>query len=174
MVISLLAIVILFALAYTLLRGAPYVPSHGAQLDGVFHNMRSLSSRDVLLDIGSGDGIVLRRALAHGAKRAIGIEINPLLVLLSRLLCLRAKGGADVVWSDFFHYTIPAEVTVVYVFGDRVHIAKIAEYLQRHVDDTGRVIDVISHGFELPDGQPSAMYNAYYLYTLRPLQAKKT
>ena len=75
------AVVLLFGfVAFT---GAPYVPSRRRDLQKAFDELYRLKKTDVLVDIGSGDGIVLREASRRGA-RAIGYELQPLLVLISR------------------------------------------------------------------------------------------
>ena len=70
------------------LRDAPYLPSHRRDLELAFTELYPIGPEDVLVDIGSGDGVVLRLAASHDAK-AIGYEINPILVLVSRLLSIK-------------------------------------------------------------------------------------
>ena len=57
--------------------GAPYVPSIRRDVRRLFDTEISLQPHDVVLDIGSGDGLVLREVSRRGAK-AIGYEIHPL------------------------------------------------------------------------------------------------
>ena len=66
-------------------RGSPYVPSQKKYIFEAFTKLYKISKNDLLIDIGSGDGIVLRQAARLGAK-AIGFEINPILVLISKIL----------------------------------------------------------------------------------------
>src|SRR5680860_1758140 len=66
-------------------RGAPYVPSQKFYINQALRELYPISNKDLLIDIGSGDGVVLREASKLGA-RAIGYEINPFLVIISRLL----------------------------------------------------------------------------------------
>ena len=74
---AILAIVIL--VGFSAFTGAPYVPSHRRDVARAFRELYSLDANDVLVDIGSGDGVVLRQASQRGA-RAVGYEIHPLLV----------------------------------------------------------------------------------------------
>ena len=67
-------IVALFLL--TALRGAPYVPSRRQDIDRAFTELYHISKEDHLVDLGSGDGVVLRQAAKKGAS-ASGFEINP-------------------------------------------------------------------------------------------------
>lgn len=70
---------ILLLFLATALTGAPYVPTQRKELDEAFDVLRPLRAKDTVLDIGSGDGVVLAAA-AHRGARAIGYEINPWLV----------------------------------------------------------------------------------------------
>jgi len=82
-------------------RGAPYVPSQKRYVRQAFDELYPLGIRDVLVDVGSGDGIVLRLAAERGAQ-AIGYELNPLLVIISRWLsryddCIRRETSRFLV-----------------------------------------------------------------------------
>ena len=78
---ALLVIILLFCV--TALTGAPYVPSHRHDVQQALTKLYRLGAEDCLVDMGSGDGVVLKVARQQGA-RAFGVELNPLLVLLSR------------------------------------------------------------------------------------------
>ena len=72
--------IILAVFLLTVFFGAPYVPTHKKELIKLFEKLK-LSKNDILADIGSGDGVVLKTASNFGAK-SIGFEINPFLVLI--------------------------------------------------------------------------------------------
>ncbi|MGE5327872.1 MAG: hypothetical protein ACM3KH_00905, partial [Thiobacillus sp.] len=94
--------------------GAPYVPSRPSFIRQAFDELYSLSDKDVLVDIGSGDGSVLREASRRGS-RAVGYEINPLLVILSKLISGKDK-KVQVVLTDFWRSHLPKDTTVIYLF----------------------------------------------------------
>jgi len=62
-----------------------------------------VSSKDTLIDLGSGDGRILIAAACLGAK-AVGYEINPFLVWKSRRLIRQARLEklAKVYWKSFW------------------------------------------------------------------------
>ena len=94
----LLVIILLFcAMALT---GAPYVPSHRRDVQQALTKLYRLGPEDCLVDMGSGDGVVLKIARQQGA-RAFGVELNPLLVLLSRWR-LRGDAKAMVVCGNLY------------------------------------------------------------------------
>ena len=64
------------------LTGAPYVPSEKAKVKKVLTKLYPIKHCDLLIDLGAGDGVVLQVAAKRGAK-ALGLEINPILALLT-------------------------------------------------------------------------------------------
>jgi hypothetical protein cdivTM_09943 len=146
--------------------GAPYVPSRRRDLQRAFNELYQLKEADILVDIGSGDGVVLREASRRGA-RAIGYELHPLLVLLSRWLS-RGDKKVSVRLANFWRTPLPDDTTVVYLFGDGRDIAKMVQYLQCQTNHIGRDIWLISYGFEAADLELKRTVGAHNLYLLRP------
>ena len=89
---------IVFA-GFTAFTGAPYVPSKPREVKRAFTKLYKLSAKDVMVDIGSGDGLVLRAARRQGA-RAVGYEINPVLVLIAKWMS-RHDAGVEVRLANF-------------------------------------------------------------------------
>lgn len=143
------------------LRGAPYVPSHKKQLRRAFSELYQLSDSDVLVDLGSGDGVVLREARRSNA-RAIGYELNPLLVGLSRLLSFNDR-GVTIRLRDYLSLDrLPAGVTVVYAFTTSRSIESIGRKCQHW--SQGSQLYFISYGFKLRDQKPLRSIGPMHLY----------
>jgi len=144
------------------LRGAPYVPSHRRQLERAFTELYKLTDKDTLVDLGSGDGIVLRAAARHGAA-VIGYELNPFLVLYSWL----HRGKKQKVYlQDFLLLQhLPPEVTVVYIFATGSSIESIGRKMQQW--SAAQPLHLISYGFELPGRQPLRSVGAMHLYEFK-------
>jgi len=72
---------------------------------------------DVVYDLGSGDGRILIEAARTYHARAVGIEADPLRVLMSRLFISMGhlKGKTRVVWANFFHVNL-GDATIVTLF----------------------------------------------------------
>lgn len=164
------AVAVVFML--TALTGAPYVPTHRQQARAAFTVLRPLTSRDTVLDIGSGDGVVLQEAIRAGAHAVVGYEINPFLVGISWLR-LRRTPGAQVRWRDFWRATLPAGVTVFYTFGESRDIAKMYQLAQHYATRYQHSVDFISYGFPVPGKTAVRTHNAHYLYRIAPLQSSK-
>lgn len=156
---------------FVVFRGAPYVPSQKKYVNEAFTKLYKLSQNDVLLDVGSGDGKVLRLASARGAT-AIGYELNPVLVIISRLLSLK-NGKVSVKLADLWLEPIPEKTTVIYVFAVTRDIHRIIQKIQGEVNRVNREIHVISYGNSFEDIKPVKELGAYHLYKFSPLHARE-
>ncbi len=159
--------VVLFG--FVVFRGAPYVPSQKKYVRQAFTELYPLNNKDTLVDVGSGDGIVLRLASQCGA-RAVGYEINPLLVLISRFLSRHDK-NVEVKLVDFWLTPLPETTTVVYAFAATPYIKKMIRKMQDETNRLQRPLRYISYGNVLTGLDADAKVGAYHLYTFYPLQA---
>lgn len=155
-------------LGFVVFFGAPYVPSKPKELRRAFKQLYPLGSNDVLVDMGSGDGVVLREASRRGA-RAIGYEINPFLVLVSRLLS-RGDKNVEVRRANIWKVRFPNETTVVYIFGESRDIKKMLRLVQSEATRLDRRLVVVSYGFTFPNLEPDKKVGAHFMYTISPLQ----
>ena len=146
--------------------GAPFLPTRAVWIDAAL-KLAKVGKKDTVVDLGSGNGVVLRRALQRGAKRAIGYEVNPVLTLYSRLRLLRYSKRALVYTKNFLKTSLPEDTTVVYLFGVERIIRPTLEYLRdqkRHL--LTKQLRVVCYGFELPDVKPVKRDGAMTLYLL--------
>lgn len=96
-----------------LLSGAPYVPSMRKQINAGL-DLLDLKRGQTMLELGCGDGRVLRAAAKRGWN-AVGYEINPLLVLAAKLQTWRYRRQVRVVWANYWRSKWP-EAQGIYVF----------------------------------------------------------
>lgn len=162
-------IIILFG--FVVFRGAPYVPSHRRQVEQAFDDLYKLGSEDVVVDAGSGDGLVLRQASRRGA-RAVGYELNPILAWLSRFLS-RSDTRVTVRIGDFWLAGLPVDTTLVYGFVVTRDIDKMARKLQKEANRLGHPLHFISYGASIKDQPPLRELGAHHLYVFTPLQSNK-
>lgn len=161
------AVIVLFG--FVVFRGAPYVPSHRRFAKAALEELYPLSKKDLLIDLGSGDGVILRLAAARGA-RAIGYELNPALVLISKFLS-RKQPLVQTRLADFWLIDLPRETTVVYAFAVTRDMPKLARKLQRTADKTEHAISLITYGLPLADKEAAKQLQAHRLYVFEPAQA---
>ncbi len=157
---------IVISVGFVAFTGAPYVPSKRRDVQRALTELYELGDTDVLVDIGSGDGIVLRVASAQGA-RAVGYEIHPILVAVSRWLS-RGDARVSVRQANFWRTDLPRETTVVYTFGDGRDIEKMGAYVQHQATKLQRELAFISYAFETKQ-KPLKKVGAHFLYIYKPL-----
>lgn len=82
--IFVIALVALFAgfTLYAIYSCAPYVPTLNRLVTNML-DMAEVGGKDTVVDLGSGDGRIVMAAADRGAK-AVGYEINPILVLIGK------------------------------------------------------------------------------------------
>ena len=165
------AAAVLLVFGFVVFWGAPYVPSKKRELVQAFDQLYPLSGKDVLVDIGSGDGVVLRQAARRGA-RAVGYELNPLLVFFSRWIT-RHEPLVSVYLANFWRVSLPAETTIVYTFGESRDIAKMAQKVESEAKRLKKPLVFMSYAFAVPGQTPYKTYGAYFVYKYDPLQIKK-
>ncbi|MFH0749836.1 MAG: methyltransferase domain-containing protein [Candidatus Gottesmanbacteria bacterium] len=114
--IQLLFAFLFFYLALAFLTGAPFVPStkHAAT---TMIDIAGIKKGMTVYDLGSGDGRLLFLAAARGAK-AIGLEINPYLVLYASIKTFFSPYRKNVrtYWKNFWRADFSkADVVFVYL-----------------------------------------------------------
>jgi len=157
-------VVIVFTFGFVVLFGAPYVPSLRREVRRAFKDLYPLSSKDVLVDLGSGDGVVLLEAARRGA-RAYGYELNPLLVLLSKL---RVGKRATVVLGNMWNAKLPDDTTIVYMFSVSRDSEKSVRFLQAEATRLNKPLTVMMLGSGLKGLPVQASYRGHTLYEIAP------
>jgi len=123
--------------------------------DGVTAEMLKLASvtgRDVVYDLGSGDGRVVVTAVRDFGARGVGVEIDPQLVQASRD---RAFGAgvterAMFLWQDLFVTDLREATVVTLYLRDDVNL-RLRPKLLRELAPGSRVV---SHDFDMGDWRP--------------------
>lgn len=143
------------------LRGAPYVPTLRRQIEQAL-DLAQVGPRDLVVDLGSGDGVVLKMAAQRGA-RAVGYELNPVLCVVSWLRTWRCRGKVQIKCADMWRLrSLPADTTVVYVFATSRDIRKVDVCMRRW--SAGRELKLVSYGFEIPGVVAERSSGAMRLY----------
>jgi ubiquinone/menaquinone biosynthesis C-methylase UbiE len=130
-----------------------YYPTPPSVADAMC-KMAKVGKGDVVMDIGCGDGrIVIHAVKEHGARKGIGIDINPDLVKLCRENAKKA-GVADRVEfrvGDANNLKDVSEASVVLLYlGDHLNM-KVRPALQKTLKPGSRVV---SHRFKMGDWEP--------------------
>lgn len=150
--------------------GAPYVPSRRRDIQRLFSEARLLHKEDVVLDIGSGDGMVLREVSRRGAS-AVGYEIHPLFVAISKILS-RGDKRVRIELVNAWLAPFPKDVTLVYAFSVGRDRVRLARKVQQEATRLNRELTLVCYGNPLPGLQPDQRFEAYLLYTFQPLHLR--
>ncbi len=162
-----IGLIIFLFFGLVVFRGSPYVPSQKKYIKQAFTELYKISKKDILVDIGSGDGIVLRQAARLGAT-TIGYEINPLLVLISRLISINDKRITTYL-ADFWSVKIPNDTTVVYIFSVVRDVKGLTDRLQKETNRIGHSIYLISYAADFNDFKLIKKVAAYKLYLINKI-----
>jgi SAM-dependent methyltransferase len=146
----------------------PYVPSSPGVVQAML-DLGQVSDKDVVYDLGSGDGRIVIGAAQRGA-RAIGIEIDPKLVRRSQENAERAGVAQRTEFrtQDLFEADYrDATVITMYLF-PKVNLALKPKLLRELRPGTR----VVSHSFDMGDWQPDKRIEVegklLYLWTIPP------
>lgn len=165
-----LLVIILILFGIVVFAGAPYVPSRKKYVIKAFDHFK-VGAKDVVVDVGSGDGIVLRISSTYGA-RAIGYEINPVLVWVSRTLSAR-NPLITTIFANAWSARVPDDVTIFYAFSVSRDEKRLTKLVQRTANMTGRPLKLLCLGSPFKKREADEYFDAYNLYIFHPLQSKK-
>jgi hypothetical protein len=135
---------VVLAFGLGIIKGAPYVPILRRERTALFE-LAELQPGQTIIDLGSGDGRLLRAAAARGLH-AIGYEINPLLVLVSWIVCWRYRHLVRIKLANMWQVRLPP-ADAIYVFLLDRYMVQLDAKLSAEITQPTKVI---SHVFAIP------------------------
>ena len=142
------------------LNGAPYLPTHKKQIEKMFDEL-SLEEGSMVVDLGSGDGVFLLLAARRG-YRAIGYEINPYLVLVSKWRTREYRELVQVKWRSFWGAKLAQDTALVFTFLAGHFMKRLDTKLTEESRDKSFLF--ASVGFEIPERKKVNQTEAVHLY----------
>ncbi|MGI0053135.1 MAG: SAM-dependent methyltransferase [Thermoplasmata archaeon] len=131
--------------------GAGYQPTFRASVRRMLE-LAEVGPEDTLYDLGAGTGAILFRAARKNGARAVGVEIEPIRILVLRLR--RAVGGprdrVRILWGNLFAVDL-REATVVALFLWPEAMRRLRPILESQLPPGARVV---SHWHEVPGWVP--------------------
>jgi len=113
-----LALIWAIALMISNFFDAPWVPLRMGAVDRMLE-LANIKPGEIVVDLGSGDGRLLIRALKNHQARGEGYEVNPIMAWLCRMdiLIRRMKNNIKIIRQDMHKADISqADVIVTYLF----------------------------------------------------------
>ncbi len=144
--------------SFVVVFGAPFLPTLKARTVDAL-DLLDLRPGQTLLELGSGDGRILRAAAERGIY-AIGYELNPVLVVWSKLTNWKYRKYITVHWANYWRHKLPV-TDGIYVFLLNPYMKKLDTKITQ--DITAKV-KLVSFAFEIPDKQPANEMNGLFLY----------
>ena len=153
-----IAVIIFILFVFVLLFGAPYLPTLKKQ-SGVALDLLDLKPGETLVELGSGDGRVLREGAKRGLK-VIGYELNPLLVIVSYFVCFKYRSSVTIHWGNFWQNKLP-ECDGIFVFLLDKYMKKLDTKV---IQETNKKVKLLSYAFKIPDKYYVQEKSGMYLY----------
>lgn len=145
----LIPIVVVLCFGLIVLVGPPYLPTLKPQLEAAL-DMLDLKPGQQLLELGSGDGVVLVAAARRGIK-VTGIELNPVLVVVSRVRTWRYRHLVTVKMGNYWDTRLWGQADAIFGFVLPRYMTKLDETITRWRGS--RPVDLASFAFKIP-GKP--------------------
>lgn len=145
-------------LSYSLFRGAPYAGLSKKRIDIMMKFLNIKKGKFV--DIGSGDGRIVIAAAKHGVK-SYGIEINPLLVLISQLKLRKEKlKNAHIIFGDCWKHSFSV-YDYISLWGTQHMLNALENKLLSELKPGTRVV---SNHYKFPNWKAKKSKNDVHLY----------
>ena len=141
------AVIFVIFQTYTQKYGAPWVPTPYKTIKKML-KLAEVKPEDVVYDLGSGDGrVIIEAARSFGAK-AVGIEIDPLRFMWTkvRIFLLGLSNKVNVLLGNFFKIDISdADVVTIYLLQE-TNVKLIDKFIRELRPGTR----IVSNTFTLP------------------------
>ncbi len=157
-ILILIGIILVFVFGVVVVFGAPYLPTLKGQTD-IALDLLNLKPGQTLLELGSGDGRVLRAAAKRGIK-GIGYELNPLLVWYSRLANIRYRKLITFKCRNYWQVALPP-ADGIYVFLLNRYMTKLDKKITQEKHGP---VKLVSYAFKVPGKKPAKEQGGLMLY----------
>lgn len=135
-------------------KGVPFVPLSKVHLE-VINKYIKVNSDDKIVDLGCGDGRILRMFEKQGVKNLAGYEINFLAYLLAKFKNKISKSEAKVYFKDFKNVDL-SEYNVVFCYLFPSCVNSLKEKFDRELKPGAKII---SCAFEIKNWRkPEIIY----------------
>lgn len=146
------------AFTFVIIYGAPFLPTLKPKV-AIAIDLIDLKPGQTLLELGSGDGRVLKAAAQKG-WHGVGFELNPFLVLYSKVLTFRYRKQIKIVWGNYWKRPWP-KADGIFVFLLQPYMEKLN---QKVTKDCPKGTKLVSFAFTIDSKKPAKTVDGVYLY----------
>lgn len=154
-----LAFIVVLLFSFVVAFGAPFLPTLSKRVDDAVE-LLELKKGDTLLELGSGDGRLLK-AVAKNGVYAVGYELNPILVLYSKIYTWRYRKYVSVRWGNYWKSKWP-KADAVYVFLLNPYMSKLHNKVTQYSNN--RELTVVSFAFQINEKKPNKELSSMFQY----------
>lgn len=154
-------VIVVLAFGFVVLFGPPYVPTR-RRFSKTALDLLALQPGQTMLELGSGDGRILLAAAKRGWN-VVGIELNPLLVLFSKIYTWRYRHQVHIIWGNYFKVKWPRAEAIFTFMLPR----QMAELERRVAALPNKPVKLASFAFEIPGKKPTIKRNGVFLYVYK-------
>ena len=141
----LITTIFFLSLIYSSSLGSPYIPSKQKEVDNIFKEAR-LKKGKIFLELGCGDGRVVRTAICQYGVKGIGVDINPILIFYAKILAKFQKIKNIELRVENIFDTKLSNADYIYLFLMPALIGKLKIKMDKELK---KGVIIISHGFPI-------------------------
>ncbi len=127
--------------------------------------LAKINDKDVVYDLGAGDGALLITAAKEFGARAVGVEIDPLRVIISKIAVFWAgqRKKVKIIRKNFFDADIE-DATVIFMYLVPKALARLKPKLLKELKPGTRIVTFV-YKIDLPIVEQD-LKNEIYLYEI--------
>ncbi len=144
---------------FVVLFGAPYLPTLRKQTE-IALDLLEVKKGMKILELGSGDGSVALAAAKRGAI-VTGYELNPILVIVSKLRCFKYRKQVRIHWANYWRVEWPVTDGIFVFLLDKYMLKLDKNIIQQY---NGKKVKLVSFAFEIPSRKPIKKKGGMFLY----------
>lgn len=156
-IIAILALLVFVFFGLAAVSAAPWVPLRKKDTKALVRDL-NIGPKKVFVELGSGDGRLLKAASMTGAK-VVGYELNPLLWFISFMRLIKTP-NAKVYLRNFWRCSLKEADTVGTFLIPRT-MPKLEKKLEKEMKPGSRFV---SYVFQLPTKKPAQKHRSWYIY----------
>lgn len=150
--------VIFVAFTFVIVVGAPFLPTLKDRVPDI-QKLCRLKPGQSVLELGSGDGRILL-SFARQGIRSVGYEINPFLVIYSKIITFKYRKLVKIHWGNYWTKQWPP-TDAIFVFLLQPYMQKLDKHI---IQKYPKGVKLVSFAFTIPDRKPTRQINGMYLY----------
>lgn len=156
--VLLAGILFILLFSFVIFFGAPFLPTLSNRSADALE-LAGLKAGQTLLELGCGDGRILKKAAQKGIK-GIGYELNPLLVVWAKLRTWPERRLVTIKLANFWTVKWPPS-DAIYVFLLNPYMIKLDKKIIQYKH---KPVKLVSFAFQIPAKKPAKEKSGMYLY----------